>query len=222
MSTPLSTPFIESKPDVKSPSHKQELLAETQVSETADLAAVTLPSRPTVSEVKHKLKQILKAKWQQAPIFHILAGAKHIQVLNVHERKKLQNRVTKVCQKLAEYGPDDPIHSQKSIKFVGESGVWVISSTLNSDRTISFWFLLPVRLTHICEALDQLIGLLNSDMQAPWHTSQVPEAMWMRVKQDVPPIWPEYQQSLDPLGAEFVVRILLAQGYKCQYMSSNT
>lgn len=221
-------PFLTPLPQTQHTPFAESSSSETPIPITPTPIPITkTPVRPTVAQVQTQLMKNLQVMWQLSPLFHGLTGAKYLQQLSIPERQHLHTRVEKICRRLAEYSPEEPVFSQKSVRFMGDGDVWILATTLNSDRTISYWFLMPVRLTYIRAALAELIQDLQ--VETLWSQPSLQETMWLVVQKEVlgdhllPHSFhtlPEFQQELDPLGAEFLIRILLARGYKCQFLQN--
>jgi hypothetical protein len=71
-----------------------------------------------------------------------------------------KTRIHKIMNELSSYLPEDPPYMEKTVKFRNGNftEVWV-SSTKNSDHTLSYWIQYPIQPLHISAAILQLMNI---------------------------------------------------------------
>jgi hypothetical protein len=130
-----------------------------------------------------------------------------------HQNSTSKDKSERIRQQLASYLPDAPAYSEKTYKFKKENApeIWV-SSTKNSDSTVSYWLQYPLQPFHI------QAGFLKS-MNVP-----VTQDNMIKISEKYPAVYSQLLYStknevskceqVDPLYTDTVIKSLITQGYR--------
>ena len=141
-------------------------------------------------------------------------------IRDVLVRSKTTNRnqhnqliIEKLKREITAYTPENPAFSEKTIKLRldNQQEIWV-SSTKNSDQTISYWIQYPVLPIHIQKAM---LKCMNVDITVDnLHAIQNRyNALYTRIVNETKNQVGQTEQ-LDPLFFDAMLRSLVIMGYK--------
>lgn len=128
-------------------------------------------------------------------------------------RHNIEHEAKTIVTTLSSYSVNDPQYSEKTwqFKMEGMPEVW-ISSTKNSDNTISYWFQYPILPFHVQAAFLYCMGIPITPKNMVEVTERFP-ALYKQLlaitKNQVVKC-----EQIEPLYVELAVKSLLKRGYK--------
>lgn len=128
-------------------------------------------------------------------------------------RHNIENEARNIVTSLSSYSVNDPQYSEKTWQFRSEGmpEVW-ISSTKNSDNTISYWFQYPILPFHIQAAFLYCMRIPITPKNMVEITERFPalyKQMLTITKNQVVKC-----EQIEPLYVELAVKSLLKRGYQ--------
>lgn len=136
-----------------------------------------------------------------------------VQSKTINRNQNNQTIIENLKREIASYTPENPAFSEKTIKFKldNQQEIW-LSSTKNSDQTISYWIQYPVLPIHIQKAM---LKCMNIDITVDnLHAIQNRyNALYTRMVHETKNQVGQTEQ-LDPLFFDATLRSLVIMGYK--------
>lgn len=170
-------------------------------------------SPPSISELSRKIKEVsLHAiqKFDPVELKTCQNCLKH--PTSFSDSFKLTKNVDTILTDLSTYQPDQKAFSEKTYQFklAGAPDIW-ISSTKNSDHTISYWFQYPILPFHIQAAFLSCMNLpittSNLHQIANRYSAVYTQLVRMN-KNEVAKC-----EQIEPLYVDLAIKSLLSRGY---------
>lgn len=168
-------------------------------------------SPPGITELKDKINDIALIYIQKYDPVDLKTCQDCLKTRS-SARQNIEHEAKSIVTTLSSYSVNDPQYSEKTwqFKMEGMPEVW-ISSTKNSDNTISYWFQYPILPFHVQAAFLYCMGIPITPKNMVEITERFP-ALYKQLlaitKNQVVKC-----EQIEPLYVELAVKSLLKRGY---------
>ena len=170
-------------------------------------------SPPSIAELTKKVKEVASYAVRKFDPVDLKICRDCLKTSNAHG-SHLKN-ATSIRDDLSTFAPDEPAFTEKTYKFklTGNPDVW-ISSTKNSDGTISYWFQHPILPFHIQAAFLNCMDIPVTPDNLTAIGERFP-AVYSQMKQILHNDVAKCEQ-IEPLYVDMAIKSLLSRGYSAR------
>jgi hypothetical protein len=176
-------------------------------------------SPPSLAELKDKVNEIASISIQKYDPVDLKTCQTCLK-MSPSESKDYASSAQTIVNQLSSYSADDRAYAEKTYQFKmeGMPEIW-ISSTKNSDHTISYWFQYPILPFHVQAAFLYCLNMPITPQNMVDITKRFPGVyaqLLAMTKNEVIKC-----EQIEPLYVDLAVKSLLRRGYKATVKKIN-